>query len=141
MQVAPEEVGLSPPKFGRIKNSEGLLPPSLWENDPVLCQQHNVLSPLSCRSSLKTITLQHQELTIHTIVFLGNFVPLHGQCCISKSVLLALLCMTLDVSSQAAHTLALSSASRQRLKEVRLVDLGQFCFPEISPLILTILSN
>lgn len=43
-----------------------MLPPSLWENPPVLCQQHHVLSPSSWASSLQAIPLQHQELTLNS---------------------------------------------------------------------------
>lgn len=53
-----------------------MLPPSLWENYWVLCQQHQVLSPLSWANSLQTITLQHQELTLNSCYgFLWQFCP------------------------------------------------------------------
>lgn len=103
MQVEPEEVGLWPPRFGRIKQFRGIsvLPPSLWENDPVLCQQHHVLSPLSWASSLQTITLQYQELTIHTVVFPWQFCPsawpmLHFKICTACFAVHDLGCFTLS---------------------------------------------
>lgn len=92
MQVEPEEVGLWPSRFGRIKKFRGtsVLPPFLWENDPVLCQQHHVLSPLSWASSLQTITLRHQELTFNS------------HCCFSLAVLS--LCVA-SVAFQNLHCL------------------------------------
>lgn len=103
-------------KFERIKNSEGLLccllPSGKMTHSCASSIMHSApwAGQTPCRSSVSSI----RSSLIHTIVFFGSFVLPCGQCCISKSALLALLCMTLDISSQAAHILPLSSAFKDQ---------------------------
>lgn len=134
MQVEPEEMGLWPPKFGKIKKFRGtsVLPPSLWENNPVLCQQHHVLSPLSWASSLQTITLQHPELTVNShYCFPWQFHPsawpmLHFKICTACFAVHDLGCFT--TSPYLSPEFSIQTKTR-----IRAVPMGNLCITDEQP--------